>query len=59
MAKSEWRIYKTEAARKSALAQILAHGEFNYIVVYKDAAGPALNLANVAWLGPNQIYLDG
>jgi hypothetical protein len=57
VAKMEWRIYKSAKARRSAFTQILKHGKFNYIVFYRDTRGPALNLANAAWLQPGTKYV--
>lgn len=54
----ETRVYKSSAARKSALTQLLKHGKFNYIIVYRDTRGPAMQLANAPWVKPGTVYVD-
>jgi hypothetical protein len=58
VAKNEWRVYKSERARKSALTQLLRHRKYNYIMAYKDTRGPALNVANVGWMAPGNVWVD-
>jgi len=57
VAKTEWRIYKSAKARRSAFTQILKHGKFNYIVFYRDTRGPGLHLANAAWVQLGSKYV--
>jgi hypothetical protein len=53
-----WRVYKSNAARKSALTQMLRRRRYNYFVCYKDVKGPAINAANVTWLAPGNVWVD-
>jgi len=56
--KKQWRVYKSQAARASALTQMLRHGKYNYIVLYTDTRGPAINCANVPWVGRGKVHID-
>ncbi len=55
---SLWRVYKSSAARKSALTQMMRHKKYNYFVCYKDVKGPALQATNVTWLAPGNVWVD-
>jgi hypothetical protein len=54
----EWRIYKSTRARKSALTQLIKGKKYNYLVVYLDSRGPAILVANAAWVQPGTKYVD-
>jgi len=54
----EWRIYKSVAARKSALTQLIKGTKYNYLVVYLDSRGPAIMVGNAAWVQPGEKYVD-
>jgi|SoimicMinimDraft_3_1059731.scaffolds.fasta_scaffold1277515_1 hypothetical protein len=57
---SLWRVYKSEAARKSALTQMVNKGwKYNYFVLYTDVKGPAINAARVTWLNEGRVHIDG
>lgn len=54
----QFRAYKSERARKIAIAQLVRHGKYNYIVTYTDLGRPALNIGNAGWVKQGQVYVD-
>lgn len=55
---SFWRVYKSSAARKSALTQLVQRRDYNYFVCYLDVKGPAIHAAIVPWLAPGNVWVD-